>query len=836
MAKRVPMSGGKKMLPTREDLERQPLSFFASGKAKRAASKYTISGVIQDDEGDPVPGVLVTLSGDADDTVLTGVAGTFSFADLPNGDYTVTPTKSQWVFTPVSRSVTGLSEDTALAAFEGVGSIYSISGTISGDIATGVTVTLSGDASDSVVTGGDGTYVFEDLPDGDYTVTPSLTGYTFSPASTNVTINNGNQSGKDFTSSEVTYAISGNVMDWEGADLEGVLVSVTGDATDSFTTLADGNFSFDLPDGSYTLTATKAGVVFTPLTIAVTVAGSAQANKNFSEHTFAVTGAITDWEGADLSGVLVTITGDHGTTDTTGVSGVWGVVLPAGSYVATPTKAGVTFNPASLNITVVASAVSGQNFAEQVYALSGNIKDWEAANLSGVLVSVTGDQTASDTTDASGNYSIDLPNGSYTLTPTKAGVTFNPVNAAVVINNSALAQNFAEQVYAVSGTIYETDGTTPLSGVLVSITGDHTDSATTGAPGTYSFDLPNGSYTVTPTKAGRTFTPSSRAAVVSGSAVAVDDIDAEALTYTLSGEILNSSGTGVDGITVVLSGDDSDSTVTAGGGLYSFTLPDGSYTVTPTNAANRLVQPASAAKTISGGAQTADFTEYFYYNKNWNGESVSGLDITWAGTPGVVSVASWYAGESESWNPAGFTDNLKANIQSGDWIKFVKDFGEAIPNVDLNMEVLWTIDKSAGDPGRGVHAIEIWRDDNNQLMNQFDTYGQQFYTGVITTEDGDVRTAGNGVPSREEMNKWMKLRLATDASAFQTTSSLVHATDGSDHGSFVDTATESEWGHFYDGTQQDFMFRYHPLVAGGGDVYIGRLYIAESALGWPSDS
>ena len=552
--------------------------------------------------------------------------------------------------------------------------------------------------------------------------------------------------------------------------------------------------------------------------------------------TYSVSGTITDWEGNPLQGVLLTLTGGY--VDTSAADGTFTIPLvPAGAYTLTPTKSGVVFNPTSKAVNVVAANVTGQDFQEQVWVVDGTVTDWQAAAMSGVLISVTGDKTSSDTTVGDGTYGLALPDGTYTLTPTKSGIAFNPTSTVVVVSGaSQLGKDFAEQTYAVSGTIYDSDGTTPLTGVLVSITGDKTDSVTTGAPGTYSFDLPNGSYTVTPTKAGRTFTPSSRAAVVSGSAVAVDDIDAEALTYTLSGEILNSSGTGVDGITVVLSGDDSDSTVTAGGGLYSFTLPDGSYTVTPTNAANRLVQPASAAKTISGGAQTADFTEYFYYNKNWNGESVSGLDITWAGTPGVVSVASWYAGESESWNPAGFTDNLKANIQSGDWIKFVKDFGEAIPNVDLNMEVLWTIDKSAGDPGRGVHAIEIWRDDNNQLMNQFDTYGQQFYTGVITTEDGDVRTAGNGVPSREEMNKWMKLRLATDASAFQTTSSLVHATDGSDHGSFVDTATESEWGHFYDGTQQDFMFRYHPLVAGGGDVYIGRLYIAESALGWPSDS
>lgn len=83
------------------------------------------------------------------------------------------------------------------------------------------------------------------------------------------------------------------------------------------------------------------------------------------------------------------------------------------------------------------------------------------------------------------------------------------------------------QEYAVSGTIYDVDGTTPLSGVLVSVTGDATESVTTGALGTYSFDLSDGSYTITPTKAGETFDPASRAAEVSGSAVEVDDFSAE---------------------------------------------------------------------------------------------------------------------------------------------------------------------------------------------------------------------------------------------------------------------------------------------------------------------
>ena len=77
---------------------------------------------------------------------------------------------------------------------------YTISGTITGSPPIeGVTVSLTGDAVDSTTTDADGYYEFLDVPNGSYTVTPTKTGYTFTPTSSAVTISNGDQTGKDFT-------------------------------------------------------------------------------------------------------------------------------------------------------------------------------------------------------------------------------------------------------------------------------------------------------------------------------------------------------------------------------------------------------------------------------------------------------------------------------------------------------------------------------------------------------------------------------------------------------------------------------------------------------------
>ena len=328
-------------------------------------------------------------------------------------------------------------------------------------------------------------------------------------------------------SSPPTYSITGTINDSAGAGLDGVTVTLTGDASDSVVTSGGGAYEFTgLSAGSYTVTPTKAGSTFSPTSAAVTITVANKTATTMAQ-VWKVSGNIQTGGAIGIAGVLVTLSGDASASQVTGATGHYSFLgLPDGNYTVTPTKDDYQFTPTSR-----AATISGANDAlaaivgAQLWEITGTINDSAGAGLSGVLVTLSGDASDTDTTDGSGNYSFPgLLNGSYVVTPTKAGSTFSPASDAVTVSNADEVATTMAQAWEISGDIVD-GGDVGISGVLVTLSGDASDTDTTGGDGSYSFPgLPDGSYTVTPTKATYAFAPTSRSPSISGADAAVDDM------------------------------------------------------------------------------------------------------------------------------------------------------------------------------------------------------------------------------------------------------------------------------------------------------------------------
>ena len=177
---------------------------------------------------------------------------------------------------------------------------------------------------------------------------------------------------------------------------------------------------------------------------------------------------------------------------------------------------------------------------------------------------------------------------------------------ATVITIRALS--ITDPVYTIVGQIVD-DADDGLDGVLVTLSGDASDTYTTGSgsfrSGIYHFiGLSNGDYTVTPTKTGYTFVADHEDVTIAYDSEIVDDMVGTAV-WLVSGYILDGDSDGIESVTVTLSGDDDDTDTTDANGYYSFTLPDGSYTVTPTKATYSFSANHEDV-TVSGAAVTVD--------------------------------------------------------------------------------------------------------------------------------------------------------------------------------------------------------------------------------------
>lgn len=165
---------------------------------------YTVSGFVNATSGPAVAGVTIALSGTRNGSTLSSSGGYYSFSDLPNGSYTLTPTRAGYTFSPPSLLVVVSNANVSDRNFTASGgATYGISGTVSGAVSAGVTVTLSSTPNQTTITDASGAYAFAGLVDATYGVTPSLVGYTFFPVSHTVVVNGASVTGRDFVATRV---------------------------------------------------------------------------------------------------------------------------------------------------------------------------------------------------------------------------------------------------------------------------------------------------------------------------------------------------------------------------------------------------------------------------------------------------------------------------------------------------------------------------------------------------------------------------------------------------------------------------------------------------------
>jgi hypothetical protein len=623
----------------------------------------TISGKVVDPTGAPVSNMTLSVNTTpASTTTTTDANGNYTFWMLAEGGtYTVTPTYSYGTFSPVNATAGPLTGDVVLSNF----TLYMpvmISGQIAspgGYGASGVTVTLTGSASQTTQTDGSGYYSFSNLPSGgSYTLTPSSSLYTFSPPSrtlTNVVLNQQQVNFTPLSNVEIFGHVGANL-----GGLSGITVSLSGAASATTQTDSTGSYQFfNLPQGAtYTVTPSDPRYTFTP---------ASQTFPNISNYqlqdfpatlnTYKISGLVRDSSGNPVSGATITLAGPQSGPTQTDSSGAYSFTgLSAGfNYTLTPSKAGYTFSPTSLTISNLASDQTA-NFTATLltYSISGQVSLSTGGALAGVTVALSGPTTASATTDSQGNYSFTSigATGNYTVTPSLNGYTFSPTSQSFSNLLANQSQNFTATrlSFSVSGQI--TDGTgAPISGVSITLTGNQTTLGTgTDATGNYTITgVPAAAnYTITPSKTHYVFSPANSAInnLLSNSTA---NFTGTLLTHTISGTVNDGYGNGLAGVTLTLSGSASATFVTDATGNYSFgPLNDGgNYTVTPSKLFWGFLEPPQTFNNLSA-SQTASFigllnTYYIYGRVAFSdGAALSGLTVTATGTTTKSAVTDAY--------------------------------------------------------------------------------------------------------------------------------------------------------------------------------------------------
>lgn len=164
--------------------------------------------------------------------------------------------------------------------------------------------------------------------------------------------------------------VSGTVREANGTGAANVLVTATiNGMSRTFMTTATGAYSFvNVPTGTLSITPTRANTQFTPASRSVQVGTANIGGQDFTVSTgtagVTVSGRVTSLAGQGIGGVTITATINNLTrTTTTDAMGNYNFLrVPQGTLRLTPSRVGMTFNPAFRSVVIGTTNVAGQDF------------------------------------------------------------------------------------------------------------------------------------------------------------------------------------------------------------------------------------------------------------------------------------------------------------------------------------------------------------------------------------------------------------------------------------------------------------------------------------------
>ena len=491
------------------------ITYPAAGDSDVHLDYYTVSGVVTDNEGNPVSGAVVNLyyKENIVKNFLTGADGAYSITNIApenTGKYTL---EIFFADGHSERHYLTLGYDAPVIS--GTAPAYSIKG----EADAGTTATLRVNESGIISTkttasvSSDGTYEFTGIPSGDYEILISkgqkgVTEYVTIPSS--------------MMSWSYTETISGDVIDSIGRvrTANVTLLDKNGaEIGDTQVTLADGHYEFTVPNGTYSIRIAypTAGSVLTNRTTkevdsygasypsGMTVGNAWVYNLNAE----GASGTVKDQDGRPIANAQVVLTSKtlltpEGTlktyTATTDENGNWYIGVPAGDYTVRAMlivdSTHSYFSNENPDLTVALNTPV-TNLTITRYDLTGSVvRDGDGNKLASAEIVITNESNTvvfTGTTDSDGKFQTVLLPGEYKVTATYSGQTGSQT---VSLTKDESVTVKVSLPYTLSGTVTNEDGTPAKNAIVYYSKDGVTASVSVKDDGSYSIALGDGKYEV----------------------------------------------------------------------------------------------------------------------------------------------------------------------------------------------------------------------------------------------------------------------------------------------------------------------------------------------------